>query len=120
MVSGLHSLWTDRCSVTVRQKSLDDSTGCTVFSENEICSDIPCRISFRLSFETVSGVKDASGATSVAQSVKLFCAPDVDIPPGSRITVTRGGRVFQFARSGAPAVYSAHQEVKLERFEGYA
>jgi len=120
MVSPLARLWTDTCDVTVRREALDPETGRTVFTEEQILSGVPCRISFRLSFETVSTVREQGMAAALSQSAKLFIGPEAALPPGSRITVRRGGRVFEFARSSAPAQFGGHQEIRMERWKGWA
>jgi len=75
-------------------------------------------MSFRLSFETVSGVRDVGdAAVSAGQAVKLFLAPEIVVPTGSKIVVRRGGHEMVFARTGVPAVFGGHQEVRMERFE---
>lgn len=120
MVSVLERIWTDRCDVTVREGTVDPETGRTVFEERAACKDVPCRLSFRLTFENVSAVKSAGGAYEVGQAGKLFLGLGVEIPPGARITVRRGGAVFEFARSGAPAIYQRHQEIRVERLQDWA
>lgn len=120
MVKALKELWSDACDVTVRRSEIDERTGRTVFTEETICSGIPCRVSFKISFETVSSTKDQGMAHTLSQSVKLFIDKDIQIPPGSRITVYREGRAFEFARSGAAAVFSGHQEIRLESWKGWA
>ena len=56
----------------------------------------------------------------MAQSVTLYIDPSVDIPEGSKITVTQNGVTRDYERSGRPAVYSCHQEIPLELFKGWA
>lgn len=53
----------------------------------------------------------------MAQTVKLFCAPELVIPAGSDIEVKHRGRVLTFRASGVPAVYDSHQEIPLEHKE---
>ena len=59
-------------------------------------------------------------AAQVAQSVVLYIDPSVDIPEGSKVTVTQNGVTRDYERSGTPAVYSTHQEIPLELFRGWA
>ena len=59
-------------------------------------------------------------AAQVAQSVVLYIDPSVDIPEGSKITVTQNGMTRDYERSGKSAVYSCHQEVPLELFKEWA
>jgi len=117
----LARLWTDRCDVYVRESAVDKETGRKVFSERKIYADLPCRLSHRLSFETVNTVRDAGDFATVAgQAVKLFMAPDIELPAGSRIVLRRMGEEVVFVRSGVPAVFEAHQEVRVERFYKWA
>ena len=119
MVGGkaLRRFWTDRCDIYVKDGAADGQTGRTVFSEQKLHGDIPCKLSYRLSFETVGAVRDVGDVTAAGQAVKLFLAPDILIPPGSRVVVKRGGQEMAFWRSGAPAVFDRHQEVRVERQE---
>ena len=71
------------------------------------------------------GVREEVGdvlfmAAQVAQSVVLYIDPSVDIPEGSKITVTQNGVTRDYERSGKSAVYSCHQEVPLELFKEWA
>lgn len=119
--SPLARFWRDRCDIWVRDAVVCPVTGRTVFEERKLHEDVPCRVSFRLSFETVSGVRDVGdAATSAGQAVKLFMQPDIVVPAGSKIVVQRQGRELVFARSGVPAVFDRHQEVRMERFERWA
>ena len=120
MVRGaaLRRFWTDCCDIWVRESVVDPETGRSVFQERRLYGDLPCRVSFRLSFETVSGVRDVGeAAVSAGQAVKLFLAPEIVVPPGSKIVVRRRGQEMVFARTGVPAVFEGHQEVRMERFE---
>ena len=56
----------------------------------------------------------------MAQRVVLYIDPSVDIPEGSKITVTQNGMTRDYERSGKSAVYSCHQEVPLELFKEWA
>ena len=118
---GIRRIWNDRCDILVRDSSTCPSTGRTLFAERCIYVDLPCRISFRLSFETVGAVRDvANAAIRAGQSVKLFLAPEIVVPPGSKILVRRRGHEMEFARTGMPAVFEGHQEVRMERFSNWA
>ena len=116
--AALRRFWTDRCDIFVRESTVEPGTGRSVFTERKIHADLPCRMSFRLSFETVSGVRDVGdAAVSAGQAVKLFLAPEIVVPPGSKLVLRRGVHEMVFARSGVPAVFEGHQEVRMERFE---
>lgn len=113
-VGMIRDMWTDRCSVTVREEVTDPETKLTDFSEVVIVNKEPCRLSY-------SALQTASGEhlTSAEMTAKLFISPDIDIPPGSRISIEHHGRKLEFSRSGEPAIYTNHQEIELERFRGW-
>lgn len=114
----LERLWKDRCTVYHRVKVTDPKTKLTDFEEKPLFQDQPCK----LSFETLNST-DGDHVATVAQSVKLFISPDVEIPAGCKIVVTRFNdleRTFTYSRSGEPGIFTNHQEIMLEPFKGYA
>ena len=114
----LERLWKDRCTVYHRVKVTDPKTKLTDFDEKPLLQDQPCK----LSFETLNST-DGDHVATVAQSVKLFISPDVEIPAGCKIVVTRFNdleRNFTYSRSGEPGIFTNHQEIMLEPFKGYA
>lgn len=114
----LERLWKDRCTVYHRVKVTDPKTKLTDFDEKPLLQDQPCK----LSFETLNST-DGDHVAMVAQSVKLFISPDVEIPAGCKIVVTRFNdleRTFTYSRSGEPGIFTNHQEIMLEPFKGYA
>ena len=121
MVNGaLERLWADRCDIYVREGTADPDTGRTVFAERRLYKNLPCRVSFRVSFETVGSVRDVAGVADMAgQTVKIFLAPSVQVPPGSKIVVRRYGQETAYVRSGMPAIYAGHQEVRVELFRNW-
>ena len=114
----LERLWKDRCTVYHRVKVTDPKTKLTDFDDKPLLQDQPCK----LSFETLNST-DGDHVATVAQSVKLFISPDVEIPAGCKIVVTRFNdleRTFTYSRSGEPGIFTNHQEIMLEPFKGYA
>lgn len=114
----LERLWKDRCTVYHRVKVTDPKTKLTDFDEKPLLQDQPCK----LSFETLNST-DGDHVAMVAQSVKLFISPDVEIPAGCKIVVIRFNdleRTFTYSRSGEPGIFTNHQEIMLEPFKGYA
>lgn len=75
----------------------------------------PCALSRKEDTKTVQ--TEASGA--VAYAAKLFCAPELNIPPGSRITVMQYGQTRNFMYSGEAFFYPTHQELTVQ-VEAYA
>lgn len=105
-------------TLTVRemQKVKDDATKLTTQKEVVTLENVPCR----LSFETLQAAVQSNSAATITQGTKLFLSPDVEIKPGSKLTVTQDGVTTDYVRSGFPAVYPTHQEIMLELFEQYA
>ena len=112
----IERLYKGLCSVRVKVSSVNKETGETVFTEKVVLTEQPCRLSFS---SRNSSAKD-DGYNTVSQSVVLFIAPEIEIPSGSRITVTQNGKTTDYCRSGESAVYTSHQEIALELFEDYA
>ena len=114
----LERLWKDRCTVYHRIKVKDPDTKLTDFEEKPLLQNQPCK----LSFETLSSSNGDPVATG-AQSVKLFLPPDVEIPAGCKIVVTRFNdleRQITYSKSGEAGVFTNHQEIMLEPWKGYA
>lgn len=112
----LERLWTDKCTVIVKQSKTDETTKLTDFTEEILYEDIPCK----LSFSTLAAVNGDETA-AVVQNIKLFLGNEYNIPAGSKITVTRkDGNVLHYKRSGLPGIFSVHQEITLETFERWA
>ena len=114
----LEAAYTGVCEVREHVYATDAKTGLTrpQGAEKVVYEALPCR----LSCERVSAAQGTELGAAIAQGVKLFCAPDVVIKPGSKITVTQNGVTTEYTASGPPAVYPTHQEVLLELFKGWA
>jgi len=116
--TALERLWQDRCSIFIQEEVTDPDTHLTDFQETPLLKDQPCK----LSFETLSST-DGDEVATIQQVVKLFISPDVKIPAGCKIVITRPNeteRTFTYTRSGEPGVFSNHQEIMLEPFRGWA
>lgn len=112
----VQSLWEGKATITVRDGVTNEKTGRTEPVERVTASDLACRISFA----TVKSTEPDEEAARVAQTVTLYIDPSVEIPEGSKITVTQHDVTADYGRSGKAAVYSCHQEVPLELWEGWA
>ncbi|HHV41331.1 MAG TPA: hypothetical protein GXX72_00545 [Clostridiaceae bacterium] len=112
----LQMLWKGRCTITIWEEYVDPVTKRTKFREVVAVEDEPCK----LSFETVSAASEHGEIASVGQVVKLFLAPEIEVPPGSKITVTQNGVTTDYANSGQPAIYTNHQEIILTLYEEWA
>lgn len=109
----LSLLYTDTAKVTGSVSEKDPATKETHESLVVLHEALACRVSFK----RTDAASEASPAAVVSQSVTLFFAPDVVIPSGCLIEVTRGGRTLTYGRAGLSAVYASHIEVALETDE---
>ena len=106
----IEQFYTDRCTVTVHQKS--KFNGVISFNDITCLTDVPCR----LSIQSNNSATHTDVASAVGQTIKLFLAPHITIASGSKITVNG----VDYTRSGVPAVYETHQEIVLELFKGWS
>lgn len=88
----------------------DEKTGITHTVKREYLREIPCRISFH----RISNNRQSRFPGYVDQEVKLFTSPEIEIKEGSEIAVMQNGRIVSYEMSGAPAVYTGHQEIILK------
>lgn len=105
----MERMYIDTCTISVNAKTVDAKTHVTRQKWTTLVKDEPCRVSFA-SFPANGKTETADAMT---QSVKLFLRPELDVPAGSRIDVTRTGRVVRYKRSGAVALYPTHQEIEV-------
>ncbi|KMY49230.1 hypothetical protein [Peribacillus loiseleuriae] len=104
------------CDILEYQPVRDEVKKRTTHQEVIVLEGQPCR----LSFKTITTTGESNNVGTVSQSVKLFISPDIAIKPGSKTTVTQNGVTTDYSQSGVPAVYSTHQEVSLELFNGWS
>lgn len=119
LATTLSLLWRDRCTVTV-QEAYQKPSGATAFRPRAILSDAPCKLSYFLSKEDNAAAAVVGEAAPVHRRIRLFLAPDVEIPAGSRVDVTRAGKTIAYKASGESAVYFSHQEIILEAAKEWA
>lgn len=104
-----------KCTITEHQKVTkpNKSTG---FKDMIVLEEQPCK----LSFEKIATNADSANAAKMIQTAKVLIAPEIQIKPGSKLTITQNGVTSEYKKSGEPAVYSTHQEIMLELFDGWA
>ena len=112
----LESLYEGICTVTEYSKVTDSKTHITCNKEIVVIKDEPCR----LSFEKIQETDKSSTVSGTVQKIKLFIRPDINIKPGTKITVTQNGITADYTYSGVPSVYLSHQEIILDWFKEYA
>lgn len=106
----LERLYVDSCTIYTNELVTDAKTHVTKSQRVMSVEAEPCRVSFS-SFPDTGKSRTAD---SLAQAVRLFISPEVVIPAGSRIEITRNGKTTAYKRSGEPAMYPTHQEINLE------
>ena len=111
----IQSLWTGVCNI-FGFKDVEDKYGVTTHAEVTLFENLPCR----LSFKNISQTNQTESFAVSSQVVKLFIAPDVYVPPGSVIEVTQNGITRKYKHSGISAVYTNHQEIVLDNYDGRA
>lgn len=109
-------LYEGKCTIVEYGKTKDPVTKITSSGEIVVLEKQPCRLSFSSSPATTQ----TSSTDNVAQTIKLFLAPEIVIKPGSKMIVTQNGRMSAYKNSGQPAIYVTHQEIILELFRGWA
>jgi hypothetical protein len=111
----IENTYNGKCTVTEHQKVVknDHSTG---FEDVVVYEDISCR----LSFENITTTNQTDTANALVQTIKLFISPDIEIKPGSKISVIQDNVNADYKCSGVPAIYPTHQEIILDEFKGWA
>jgi len=107
--------YTGKCTITEHQKVLkpNKSTG---FQDAVVLVDQPCK----LSFSKITNTSQSETAAMVVQTAKVLIAPEIQIKPGSKLTITQNGITTEYKNSGEPAPFNTHQEIVLELFKGWA
>ena len=111
----IESLYDGKCTITEHKKVKKENKS-TGFEDVVVLTDIPCR----LSFKTITNTNPTETAASVVQIIKVFLAPEIQVKPGSKLTITQNDVTTEYKSSGKPAFYSTHQEIVLELFKGWA
>jgi len=94
-------------------KKENKSTG---FQDVVVLQNQPCK----LSYEKVTNTNQTESAAALIQTAKLFIAPEIQVKPGSKLTISQNGIVTEYKNSGEPAIYGTHQEIVLELFKGWS
>ena len=112
----IESLYDGKCTITEHQKVKKENKS-TGFQDVVVFENIPCR----LSFNTINHTNQTdTAASAVVQITKVFLAPEIQVKPGSKLTITQNDVTTEYKSSGEPAFYGTHQEIVLELFKGWA
>jgi hypothetical protein len=107
--------YTGTCTITEHQKIKRENKS-TGFFDVLVLENQPCK----LSYEKVTNNNQTESAALLIQTAKLFIAPEIQVKPGSKLTITQNGITTDYKNSGEPAIYSTHQEIVLELFKGWS
>jgi len=110
----IESRYDNTCSIYVYADVFDEDTKQTRRERTLLLEDQPCRLSYQTQAFASLVSTQADGVPSSYQSVKMFIAPELDIPENSEIEVERSGRLLKFKRSSVPVIHTNHQEVMVE------
>lgn len=112
----IEATYSGYATVVVHQKVTDEKTHLTGYQDVTVLERQPCR----LSYESITTTSQQDAAAEVAQSIKLFIAPEIVIQENSKVIIEQNGRVGEYTNSGVAAVYPTHQEIMLKLFERWA
>ena len=112
----LEKLWIGRCTIYSYQDVTDPNTFQTTQVLLTLVEDEPCRLSHNR--EQTTDI--VNGAAVVSESITLFIRPDLTIQAGSVIEVTQHNETVKYKSSSKPSIYTNHQEIILELYEGNA
>lgn len=119
----VESLYDGVCDI-IEYHKVTKSNKSTGFEEVTVLSKQPCRLSYKASTSMSLSIKSTTEnnnlSSSMEQMIKLIISPDITIKQGSKIVVTQNGKTVAYKGSGQPAIYTTHQEITLDLFEGWA
>lgn len=111
----IESMYIGTCMITEHQK-VKKGNKSTGFQDVVVLENQPCK----LSFEKITNTNPTETATLLVQTVKVLIVPEIQIKPGSKLTITQNGVTTDFKNSGEPAMFGTHQEIILELFKGWS
>lgn len=113
--NAIEKTYNGKCTVIEKQKIQNDDHS-TAFKNIVICQNQPCRVSF----ESITSSNQTDSANAVSQTIKLFISPDLNIKPGSKISVEQDNLKSTYECTGIPAIYPTHQEIYLKGNKKFA
>lgn len=111
----VESLYDGVCTITEYKKVKRENKS-TGFGEFVVRENEPCRMSYK----SVNPTNQTDTAGVVTQSIVVYLSPDIEVKPGSKLTITQNGVTTEYKSSGKSAVYSTHQEISLDLFDGWS
>ena len=111
----IEKMYIGTCTIIEHQKVKKENKS-TGFQEVVVLENQPCK----LSFEKITNTNQTQTAALVVQTAKVLIAPEIQIKPGSKLTITQNNVTTEFKNSGEPAMFGSHQEIILELFKGWS
>lgn len=125
----IEGMYEDTATILVKRAVKDEKTGVTKNKDVVLVKDEPCRLSYRTMPSTSDAMKNSTTADYVNQVITLFVRPELQIPSGSKIEVTKFGNVDSignehkytqvFRNSAVPKIHGSHQEIILMLADKY-
>lgn len=112
----IQRLYRGTCTVKVMEDVTNPISKITKQKEVTKFENEPCKLSYIKQTTTSSD----GGPAIISQTIKLSLAPELEVPPGSKIIVTQDGVTEVFTRSSKPEVHMDHQHINLDLFKEYA
>ena len=112
----IESFYDGKCTIVEHKKIQNSNNKRTEFQDIVVQTDLPCR----LSFKTSNNTNQTDTAAEVQQITKVFLSNDIEVAAGSKLVVSQNNVTTEYKSSGKPLVYSTHQEVVVELFNGWA
>lgn len=112
----LKSMYVGRLSVSIFDEE-KLSSGETVFVQNVLFDDIPCKLSNSYRNYRSFKLKSDNLVNKLDNTARLFLQPDIIIPIGSKINVLQDDRSYTFDYSGRSFAYPTHQEIIVESYD---
>lgn len=113
--TAIEMMYQGTCTVTEHQKVKKENKT-TGFQDVIVLENQPCK----LSFSNITTTNQTETAALVTQTAKVLIAPEIQIKPGSKLTITQNGVTTEYENSGEPALFNTHQEISLVLFKGWA
>lgn len=108
----------DKCDIYGYCDSINES-GVTVNKRVIKYKNIPCRISFMVSYSNIRAAENSDTVAEASQRVKIFLPNDINVESGSEFVVEHRGVKNEYVLSGIPRVYGSHTEVLVNYGEKY-
>lgn len=115
----IEAMYEDTCTIYSKKPVTDPETNITENKDIIIAENEPCRLSYRTMPSTSDAMKYSEYADYVNQVITLFLRPEIEVPAGSLIVVTKFGNVddyphettVAYRNSAERKVHPSHQEM---------